>query len=370
MLFRIVGVAWYAGALVHLTRPLHFPCPMKRAKKRVARRDDKALRLPLPSGARLVASGFLEDATRASARLGRETDEKALHEFRVAIRRLRSWLRAFRADFEDVVRKEDRRQLRDIAAATNLGRDTHVQIDWLRGAAKGLHFRRKRGASWLKEYLETRRLMAGDPMDEELIAEFRRVHDDLEARLARYGRRGGNGSKHPSLGAALASQLMPHVEELWTALDDVQSVTQEIPAHKARIQAKRLRYLLEPAAPFIKKGPELLAMLKELQDELGALHDAHLLGHELRSALEASALASIHRASDRALGRPEDNGIGPATALLAMAPRSALLTLAKRVRDDAGRAFKHVKKDWLRGRYHRFSREMELFAKRLEKKYA
>jgi CHAD domain-containing protein len=342
---------------------------MKRARKRVAKADDKALKLPLREGARRIALGFLEDAERASDRLSRRTEERSLHQFRVAIRRLRSWLRAFKDDFDDVLDKQDRRKLRDIAAATNLGRDTHVQLEWLRGAAKGVSFRRKRAASWLKEYLELRQRY-DDPMDAELLDEFRRVRAHLERALDGLKVPAGKRAAMPTLGVALAAQLVPHVDDLWSALDKIRSVNDEKPAHEARIEAKRLRYLMEPAAPFAKKGRELLEQVRSLQDELGALHDAHLLGHELRAALTASAVARVAHASADALGRPDLDSKDTFSGMLAMAPRSALLALAKRVREDSSRAYKRVRKDWLSGRYRKFSRNMATFAKRIEKKYA
>ena len=51
----------------------------------------------------------------------------------------------------------------------------------------------------------------------------------------------------------------------------------EAEAHRARIRAKRLRYLLEPIAADVEGVDELLESLKGLQDLLGDLRDAQLL---------------------------------------------------------------------------------------------
>jgi len=55
-------------------------------------------------------------------------DSAALHDFRVALRRLRANQRAYR---DQIGAKQDKR-LRRLAHATNAARDREVQLDWLR----------------------------------------------------------------------------------------------------------------------------------------------------------------------------------------------------------------------------------------------
>jgi hypothetical protein len=81
-------------------------------------------------------------------------------------------------------------------------------------------------------------------------------------------------------------------------------------AHRARIEGKRLRYLLEPLRGVPGLGArEAVRRLKALQDVLGELHDAHVLEAELVAARrEASggprppALSAVAR-----LGRSRRN---------------------------------------------------------------
>lgn len=321
--------------------------------------EKNTLSLPTPRGVRLVALGFLDDAGSAGGTLGATPNPESLHDFRVALRRLRSWLRAFKDDLNGTIKRKDRRALRDIAAATNMGRDLDVQLSWLRDAAKGWSRKRKKGANWLAQHLAARKREAGDPVDAALIKKFEAVQAGLSDRLSSYRAPVRRKAKAPALAVAIASRLMPHSDALGEALDEVRTVNDETAAHEARIAAKRLRYLLEPAAPLIKKGDEILVHLKSLQDELGALHDAHIIGHVLRQALEESAVADASRISSRALGRQESTTDEP------YAPRDALIAVAERVREDSHRAFARVQKDWLRGRYPRFSREVTSFAKKL-----
>src|SRR5919205_1701354 len=81
--------------------------------------------------ARVIALEFLAQASAARERLDDPSDAEALHDFRVAIRRLRSTIRAFRRELDESVGGKARRRLRRLAQATNGGRDAEVQIEWV-----------------------------------------------------------------------------------------------------------------------------------------------------------------------------------------------------------------------------------------------
>src|SRR5262245_636122 len=123
----------------------------------MAHLPDDVLTRPAPLGARLVALGFLDDAVSAQPRLADPDDEEALHDFRVALRRLRSAVKSYRAHLHGSVAKKDRRALRSLAAATNRNRDAEVLVAWIRERIRRLALRERVGATWLAERLETRR---------------------------------------------------------------------------------------------------------------------------------------------------------------------------------------------------------------------
>lgn len=343
------------------------PAATKRRKGATAKLREQTLRLPVAQGVRVVALGFLDDAEAASKRLAR--DSKALRRFRVALRRLRSWLRSFQPEFEGIAKKKDRRALRDITDATSLSRDIDVHLVWLRRAGKGLSQKRRRGADWMKEYLKWQQLTV-DPADADLLKKFSRIRKDLGERLSA-DQPVNTSVAGPTLASVIASRLTSHVEDLDEALAEVSSVTDEEQAHQARIAAKRLRYLIEPAVPHVKQGDDLLRMLKSLQDELGALHDAHLLAHELSAAIESSAVAGAARLAKQAIehAMSRDNQDGAAAGHMSDVPQSALGSLGRRLGDDAQKAFDRVHKDWLSERYARFKRDLAAFAKRLDETY-
>jgi len=84
---------------------------------------------PVERASRIVALDLLRGVDATRLRLIDPTDIEALHDFRVALRRLRSWVRAFRPYLSSSVGKKDRLRLRRVADATSSGlRGTHYLI--------------------------------------------------------------------------------------------------------------------------------------------------------------------------------------------------------------------------------------------------
>jgi len=95
----------------------------------------RLLRRPAAASAAAIGLARLGEARAACTRLANESDRDALHDFRVAVRRLRTVLRAFRRELKTVPKKLER-QLRDLTRATSGGRDAEVQLAWLAQAGK------------------------------------------------------------------------------------------------------------------------------------------------------------------------------------------------------------------------------------------
>src|SRR6267143_2102715 len=92
----------------------------------------------------------------ARVRLRNADDTDALHDFRVAMRRLRSTLRAYQPQLARLVPAKLRRRLRDLARATGEARDVEVQISWLEHQRKELPPARRAGVPWLLARLTQR----------------------------------------------------------------------------------------------------------------------------------------------------------------------------------------------------------------------
>ena len=77
-----------------------------------------------PRAARLIALSLIEDLARERERLGAGKDSETLHDFRVALRRVRSWLRALEPWLEESLPDAALRRLRRMARESNAGRQS------------------------------------------------------------------------------------------------------------------------------------------------------------------------------------------------------------------------------------------------------
>lgn len=266
----------------------------------MARLPPELLDLPAQRGARLVARDLLSRARAASRRVGARDDAEALHDFRVALRRLRSWVRAYRAHLGKSVPKRSRRALRDLAAATNAGRDAQVQLAWVQGASQDWGDDRLPGVAWLTGRLEERRDQAYRRALRRVGSRFRGMEQTLRNRLRRRA-----GEDPERFGHVTASLLQAHGAALRDRLAQIGGAADEPAIHAARIAAKRLRYLLEPLKRYREDAESLIARLRGLQDLLGELHDLHLLGAGVAAAAAPEAARSGLVALTEAAGARE-----------------------------------------------------------------
>jgi CHAD domain-containing protein len=336
--------------------------------------NNKQLHLSAQRGSRLVALSLLDEASESAAPLAASASEGNLHDFRVAVRRLRIWLRAFREEIPDV-RKSDLKRLRRCARATNAGRDLEVQIEWLEKAGSRINLRRRRGAHWLCAELREREVDRSGMIQVAIDDNFEPVRTSLSAKLSTYTQAvRPNGADAATLARAIGTRLVPLTQNLAFRLDRIDGLTDEDGCHEARIQVKRLRYLLEPAASRLKGGGQVIAKLRGLQDSLGAVHDLQLLAHLIQQILEESALSMSRRAMGSALGgvirvAPILGSSGNPTAVFLPNDGSVkpgdLISVARRLRREVDRSFKPVRERWLDGKHQDFTNQVETIALRL-----
>src|SRR5436853_5936031 len=119
------------------------------------RTPPELLEQPVERAARVVALILLENAQKARQRIDDPSDADALHDFRVAVRRLRSWLRGLGPWLEDSTPKKAVRRLAKAARLTGDARDAEVHLTWLHAQRSALSVRQRRGLSWLVEQIET-----------------------------------------------------------------------------------------------------------------------------------------------------------------------------------------------------------------------
>ncbi len=246
------------------------------------------LDLPTDQAAHKLARGYLDAAAAARARIMRGEDPRALHDLRVALRRLRGSLRAYAPYVASVIPAKLSKRLRALARLTNAARDAEVQLEWLDSSGRKARAAERPGRRWMREYLVSQRKMAYRTVRREALPEFdriaRRLRRTLEAKPVVPSRK--PPVSRARFAQAAARQLREYAAILSADLGDIGSVEDEAEVHAARIAAKHLRYLVEPLARG-KRATALLKSLKALQESLGGLHDRHVLARDLARALRS-----------------------------------------------------------------------------------
>lgn len=258
-------------------------------------------RLPAEAGARHVALARLKDATAAYHRLAtktREEEPEALHDFRVALRRLRSCLRAYRPELRTTVSKRSYTRLRRLARATRKSRDLEVHLAWVR---EGKPEPAEHGG--VAHALTGRLLAAERRMQKRLDRRFDRAHRRLERQLERLliDRPLDDDPAGHTMAVVTGRLVRERSLTVRTALAGIRSIDDRRAIHAARIAAKRLRYLIEPFEAAVPEAPGVLARLAAFQDTFGDLHDVQVFGGELDESLATLDPADPHRAALTAL---------------------------------------------------------------------
>lgn len=299
------------------------------------------LDLPHAEGARLIVRALLEDAEENLDKLEENVGDDALHDFRVAVRRLRSVTRALRPSLAGVRAKHERR-LRAVAGATSEARDAEVQLTWLERERATTAARDVPALDALVARIEQRQRGGHSEDVARAAAQFRGLAARMHRRLAR----AAAGEAGPSLSEALADVLRTHTAELLARLDEVSGPFDAEHAHDARIAAKRLRYVLEPLRGCARADTtDVVGTLKELQDLLGELHDAHVLGDVVGAALVDGGAERARRAHAAIQG-----GAAPARALRLAARDGVtrgLVAIDGRVAERAAAVYGTLTTAWL-----------------------
>ncbi|MGM0593274.1 MAG: CHAD domain-containing protein [Pseudomonadota bacterium] len=208
---------------------------------------------------------------RESERFVQIGDAEALHDLRVAMRRLHSLFVAFAPAMDSKAAFPT--ELKRLLKETNHARDLEVTLALLRGQQLGL------------DWLETR-------WQQELEQEYQRLRDTLPpawyalapaleqpATLIRPHLPG------QQLGPLAAQLLKRHGKQLNKRRKKLCAEWADKPAHKTRIVGKQVRYLLEPFAAECNRCSKAVKRLKGFQDWLGDYHDVVVLRAKLKTLL-------------------------------------------------------------------------------------
>jgi CHAD domain-containing protein len=283
----------------------------------VASTSAKLARKSTVKGARKLLLQHLEQAVAASERLPDPEDADALHDLRVALRHLRTYLTTYRKLLADAVPARSLDTLRELTHLTNPARDAEVLVSWIAG-----HSRARRGPASPTNRLRSRLTERHDQLLREIRDRFADDFPQLARRLQRQLERAENGGSR-TFGQYTAKQVRRQGRRFRKRLERIEGIADIDGCHQARIAAKRVRYLLEPFDE-LRGVSKLIDRLKELQDTLGELHDLHVL------------LETMSDAPESAHG-PKKRG------------RSELASLASTARRRMTRLYAEVEKHWLDG---------------------
>jgi CHAD domain-containing protein len=252
---------------------------------------------PPQEGARRLLLDLLESATAARERLAGGEDAEALHDFRVAVRRLRSAQRTFAPELGEAATRRSRRRWSDLAEATGPGRDAEAQLEWLVAVEAGMPPPARLASRQLAKRLTDRRAR-----EHATVVKACRALDPLAARLRQdlstFTVRLDGEPGIETFGAVAVRRVGELGNDLASRLAAISGAHDEKGAHRARIVGKRLRYGLEVAAPDAKRP---LARLKGLQDLLGELHDVHGLMRRVSRLARREARGRAERLAELAI---------------------------------------------------------------------
>ena len=249
---------------------------------------ERLLERPLVESAAALAHRYLAQAERAVRQVGRPGRREALHDFRVALRRCRNVLRAYRPWLGKAAGKRVRRSLRRLMRQTNRSRDAEVQIRWLEGVRPALRRSERAGLNYLLARLRRRR-QAGQAAAAALRARFERLDAEVRARLERAA------PAALTFGRAFGERLQEYAAEVTARLAAAAEPARGGELHDARLAVKRLRYLAAPVVDGLAGGAAAAAALKGLQEVLGELNDARVLAAAVDRELARVCAEQIER---------------------------------------------------------------------------
>ncbi len=274
---------------------------------------------PAPVAARREVHILIDGVDAACRRLADGEDDEALHDFRVALRRLRSFIRAYKRNLP--IGKRLRRSIGDLTAHTGGARDAQVTIAWLHANRRRLSQRSLPGYYWLLGKLEGTVEQRGNGGLTSAADQWQRIRTKLLRQLDKKT----PARKHaPTFADASADLIEAHLQDLEQALEQLAGHSDPALAHRARITGKRLRYLVETFKESAH-AQKAVAWLKQLQDDIGELHDRHVL----IEALDQMTLRATSE-GENAIG-PHGKAIAPGLEALACRARDQEQQLWERV---------------------------------------
>ncbi len=292
-------------------------------------------KIPATEGARCLALRLVEECGAAAVRLGSPGDSEALHDFRVGLHRLSCLLRDYRDQLPAAVAGL-RKELKRLCARTNPLRDTEAGIALLSAFAGKAGGKEKKSLLAAAGRLESCGSRPRKNFAAVLRREFLVLAVKLRASLADGAAGGAPGKKKGelSLAAVNGKAVRRHIRRLREGLSAVKALSDAYEIHRARLLAKRLRYILEPEARLDRRVSRLVKKIIRLQLLLGKIHDIQVV------------CGLLHRCAGKSGG---SEGLEPAMCF---------------VIEKEAEFFRKLKKSWLCGAGSGFFRKLNRYSRR------
>jgi len=192
---------------------------------------------------------------------GKMDDPEAVHDLRVALRRLRS-LWKIASDEDDKRAKKLRRDARDLAQSLGAVRETDVLIERIAGDQAEGRLPKASATKWMLRLTKERQTALANAL--------KQIHGDQAARWLRAAQKWANQQgEGPGLTSNLEQMVRKHAEAV---LDNGNPVT-DGELHELRIVSKRLRYLIEFFEKDLAAPEPMIEALVKVQDVLGECRD-------------------------------------------------------------------------------------------------
>ncbi len=236
--------------------------------------------------ARRDAKAFLRARVRTLQRalddrldqLDRSFNPTAIHGVRIAARRLRILLRAFKKDFQAPQARAYLKALRGLSHDLERARETQVAYRMLVALASAHRGRLKKQSAPLIDLAAADNARAVEGLRALARAQ---AWQSRRADMRRSARDPALIGANAALGPLCVRVLRRHRRRLQRGLRRAGGAAQDL--HKLRLKVKVLRYLTEELAPAGADAPHAeLAQLHGLQDCLGEIHDAWCLKRSLK----------------------------------------------------------------------------------------
>lgn len=308
------------------------------------------LDLPARYTTRVVALDRLDELVKSWSSLRESEDTGNLHDYRVTLRRLRVLTDTYHEYLEDSVSGKVARRLGGLTDLTAPGRDLEVNLQWIESRVPDTGEKEHAGLVWLRDRMVSEREQEESRLRDKMPGRMRKLETQLRKRLSRYSCPVDREhfSQDDTFAAVTARLLREHTEVLRQRLAEIELPCDET-LHHARISGKLLRYVVEPVAPHVAGGRELVGQLRSLQRVLGEITDACALARTV-TGLSREATREHGQRIAGVLSSLDHLESGQLQQERELDPSPGLYELALALQKSIADAFRDFQTEWRRGR--------------------